>query len=188
MKKNLPAVMLSAALAAPVFAADTYTIDAAHSQAMFEIRHLGFSTQRGHFTQSEGKVTLDPAAKTGAVDYTIQVKSLDMGLERWNKHMLAEDFFQVEKYPTIRFKSTRLIFEGDKVKAAEGDFTLRGVTKPITLKVSNFTCGVHPMIKKTVCGADISAMIKRSDFGMSYGLPGIGDEVTLVVPVEAHKD
>lgn len=187
MKKIILAALLSAACL-PALAADSYSIDAAHSQAMFEVRHLGFSTQRGHFTQSGGKVTLDLAAKTGSVEYTIQVKSLDMGLERWNKHMLGEDFFNVEKHPTISFKSTKLVFEGDKVVAAQGDFTLLGVTKPITLKVASFTCGVHPMIKKTVCGADISAMIKRSDFGMSYGLPGIGDEVMLVVPVEAHKE
>lgn len=187
MKKQIIALALAAATV-PAFAADSYTIDAAHTQASFELRHLGFSTQRGHFTQSAGKVSLDVAAKTGSVDFTIEVKSLDMGLEKWTKHVLSDDFLAAEKNPTINFKSTKLVFDGAKVVAAEGQFTLRGVTKPLTLTVANFTCGAHPMNKKTLCGADITATIKRSEFGMTYAVPAIGDEVKLIVPVEAYKD
>ncbi|HTJ97563.1 MAG TPA: YceI family protein, partial [Rhodocyclaceae bacterium] len=91
-------------------------------------------------------------------------------------------------FPTITFKSNKLIFEGDKVVAAEGDFTLLGVTKPIRLTVSNFKCGPNPMTKKDMCGAEISTTIKRSDFGMSKYVPLISDEIKIMSAVEAYKN
>ncbi|MDZ4200823.1 MAG: YceI family protein [Gallionella sp.] len=187
MKKSL-ALLAVTLFTAPAYAADSYTIDARHTFPVFEVNHLGFSTQRGRFNSSKGKITLDTAAKKGSVELVIDTASLDMGLDKWNEHMKAEDFFNVEFYPTMRFASNKLIFDGDKVVAAEGSFTLLGVTKPLTLTVSNFRCAPHPMNKKQACGADVSATIKRSEFGMSKYVPGVSDEVKLFSPVEAFKD
>jgi polyisoprenoid-binding protein YceI len=167
---------------------DSYTIDSNHTWPVFEIKHLGYSTQRGRFNKSSGKITLDRAAKTGSVDLKIETASIDMGFEKWDKHLMSEDFFDAVKYPTITFKSNKLKFDGDNVVGADGDLTIHGLTKPVSVAVSGFHCADHPMLKKMVCGGDISATIKRSDFDMKYGLPAISDEVKLIVPVEALKD
>jgi len=181
-------LIVAALLAVPAHAADTYTIDARHTFPVFEVNHLGYSTQRGRFNKSSGKITLDIAAKKGSVALTIDTASLDMGFDKWDEHMKAEDFFNVEFYPTMRFVSDKLVFEGDKVVAAEGSFTLLDVTKPMRLTVSNFRCAPHPMNKKQACGADISATLKRSEFGMTKYVPAVSDEVKISVPVEAFKD
>jgi polyisoprenoid-binding protein YceI len=188
MHKYFAPLLLSAALVAPAFAADSYTIDTTHTFPVFEINHLGFSTQRGRFDKTSGKITLDIAAKSGSVDLTVDTTSLDMGFDTWKQHLSAEGFFDTAKFPTMSFKSNKLIFEGDKLVGAEGSFTLLGVTKPLKLTVSNFRCGSNPMNKKAMCGADIAATINRSDFGMTKFLPAVGDEVKITSPVEAYKD
>ena len=187
MKKLFASFALATAVAAPAFAADTYTIDPNHTFPVFEVNHLGFSTQRGRFNKTTGTVVLDTAAKKGSVDLNIDVASLDMGFPTWDQHMAADGFFNTEKFPTITFKSNKLVFEGEKVVAAEGDFTLLGVTKPIKLTVSNFKCGPNPMNKKEMCGAEISTTIKRSDFGMTKYVPAIGDDIKISSAVEAYK-
>ncbi len=187
--QRLPlALSLSAVLVLPAFAANTYTIDPNHTWPVFEVNHLGFSTQRGRFDKTSGKVTLDLAAKKGSVDLTIDTRSLDMGFAAWNTHVSEEGFLDVDRFPSMTFKSDNLIFDGDKVVAADGQFTLHGVTKPLRIAVTGFRCGANPINKKELCGGDISATIKRSDFGMTKFLPAIGDEVKISVPVEAYKD
>jgi len=185
---NIFAFALAGMIAAPACAAENYTIDPAHTWPVFEVNHLGFSTQRGRFNKSSGKIILDTAAKKGSVDLTIETASLDMGFDKWDEHMKTEDFFNAAQFPAIHFTSEKLKFKGDKVVSAEGSFTLLGVTKPLTLTVSNFRCGPHPMSKKPHCGADISATIKRTDFGMAKFVPMISDEVKIYSPVEAIKD
>ena len=182
------ALSLAATLAAPALAAETYSIDSKHTYPSFEINHLGFSNQRGRFDKSSGKVTLDLAAKSGSVELTVDATSINMGFADWDKHLRSEDFFAVEKFPTLQFKSDKLVFSGDKVVAAEGRFTLLGVTKPLRLSISNFTCGQHPMLRKQVCGAEVEASIKRSDFGMLKYLTAVGDEVKLYSAVEIIHD
>jgi polyisoprenoid-binding protein YceI len=189
MKKPLTALALAAVLATPAFAAsDSYTLDPNHTFPVFEVSHMGFSTQRGRFNKTSGQVTLDLAAKTGSVALTIDTKSLDMGFATWNTHMSDEGFFNVEKYPTMTFKSDKLVFDGDKVVAAEGQFTLLGVIRPLTVTVSGFHCGANPMNKKPLCAGDVTATFKRSDFGMTKFLPAVGDDIKISVPVEAYKN
>lgn len=182
------AILLTSLVAAPTYAADSYTIDSRHTWPVFEINHMGFSTQRGRFNSSSGKITLDTAAKKGSVELVIETASLDMGLDKWDEHLKSEEFFNVAQFPTMRFVSDKLVFDDDKVVAAEGRFTLLGVTKPLTLTVSNFRCAPHPMLKKPACGADITATLKRSEFGMTKFVPAVSDEVRISVPVEAVKD
>lgn len=188
MQKALALIALSAVLAAPAVAADTYTVDPNHTFPVFEVNHLGFTTQRGRFNKSSGKIVLDVAAKRGSVNLVIDTTSLDMGFDTWDKHLSADGFFNTEKFATMTFRSDKLVFEGDKVVAAEGSFTLLGVTKPLRLAVNNFHCAAHPFTKQLMCGADISATLKRSDFGMVKFLPAVSDEVKISSPVEAYKD
>lgn len=185
---KLFAILLTSLVAAPTYAADSYTIDSRHTWPVFEINHMGFSTQRGRFNSSSGKITLDTAAKKGSVELVIETTSLDMGLEKWDEHLKSEEFFNVAQFPNMRFVSDKLVFDGDKVVGAEGSFTLLGVTRPLKLTVSNFRCAPHPMLKKPACGADITATLKRSEFGMTKFVPAVSDEVKISVPVEAVKD
>jgi polyisoprenoid-binding protein YceI len=181
-----------AALAIPLAAGaaeDVYNIDPVHSQPIFEVQHMGYSLQRGSFSKLSGKVTLDRAAKKGSIDVTIDSTSIKTIDPKLDAHVKTEQFFNVEKYPTITFKSTNLVFDGDKVVGAEGNLTLLGVTKPVTLKVSNVVCGEHPFNKKPMCGAEATAMIKRSEWGMTYGIPkAVADDVRLIIPIEAYRE
>lgn len=176
------------ALSAAAFAADSYSIDSRHTFPVFEVNHLGFSTQRGRFNKTTGTITLDTAARKGGVEVVIDTASIDMGLEDWDKHMMNEDFFNVEKHPTMTFKSDKFIFRKGKPAEVHGTLTLLGVERPVKLTVNHFHCGVHPINKKAVCGADLTTRIKRSDFGMTKFLPAVGDDIYIRIPVEAFKD
>jgi len=189
MKKIVLAAALSGALTTlSAAAAESYSLDVRHTFPSFEVMHLGYSLQRGRFNKTAGKITLDTAAKKGTADITIDAASVDTGLDKLEEHLRGEDFFNVAKHPTITFKSDKFTFEGDKVKSVTGNFTLLGVTKPVTLNAAYFNCADHPMAKKKACGGDFVATIKRSDFGMKYAIPGVADEVTLRIQVEAFKD
>jgi polyisoprenoid-binding protein YceI len=183
------AALLLAVSAGAAVAEDTYTIDPVHSQPIFEVRHMGFSLQRGSFTKLSGKVTLDRAAKKGSVDVTIDTTSIRTIDPRLDTHVKSEDFFNVAKYPTMTFKATDFTFDGDRVVGINGELTLLGVTKPVTLQVANDVCGEHPFNKKPMCGAEATTTIKRSDWGMKYGVPkAVSDEVKITLPIEAYND
>ncbi|BAN35970.1 hypothetical protein SCD_n02161 [Sulfuricella denitrificans skB26] len=188
MNKTLIALALTSTLNVSAFAADSYTIDSRHTFPSFEVSHLGFSIQRGRFNNSAGKITLDTSAKSGSIDVTIDTASIDTGLAELEKHLQGEDFFDVAKYPTITFTSKSLKFEGDKLIGANGDFTMHGVTKPVNLVIDHFRCAPHPMNKKPTCGANATTTIKRSEFGITKYVPAVGDEVKIVIQVEATKD
>lgn len=187
MHKLFLAVALAAALPA-VAAPETYTIDGRHTFPTFEVNHFGVSTQRGMFTKVAGKITVDRAAKTGNVDVTIDTGSVVTGIQGLTDHLKGEDFFNAAKFPTATFKGDKWRFEGDKPVAVEGNLTLNGVTKPVTLTIASANCRDHPMNKKPMCGADATTTIKRSEFGIKYALPAVGDDVKLSIPVEAFKD
>lgn len=176
------------ALVAPARAADSYTTDSEFTAPVFEVMHLGFTTQHGRFNKTSGKVMIDFAAKKGSVDFTIYTESLDMGWGAWTKHLSDEGLFNVKKFPTMTFKSDELIFDGNKVVAAEGHFTMIGVTKPLKVTVNGFQCGSNPVNKKPMCAGDVTATVKRSDFGLTKYIPAVSDEVKISVPVEAYKN
>ena len=187
--RKLVAFAVAASLSSAAFAApETYIIDEKHTLPRFEYNHFGYSTQLSRFDKTSGKIILDRAAKTGSVDVTIDAKSVNTGYPLFNEHIQGEDFFDTAKYPTITFKSNNLKFDGDKLVAVEGELTVKGVTKPVTLTVTSFQCMPHPMLKKDACGANATARIKRSEFNAGKYAPNVGDEVTLTIPVEAVKE
>ncbi len=173
--------------AGAAIAADTYKIDPNHTYPSFEADHMGISVWRGKFNKTEGTVTLDRAAKTGMIDITVDTTSVDFGHEKMNEHAKKEDIFNVAKFPTATFKSKTIKFTGDVPTSAEGDFTLHGVTRPLTMTINKFKCIDHPMLKREVCGADVTAQFKRSDYGVNFGLPRFSPEVKLLIQVEAVK-
>jgi len=188
---RLPPLLFAAALvglAGSAQAASTsYTIDPTHTFPMFELSHLGFSTFRGRFNDSSGTVTLDPQNKTGSVEVTIRVASVDSGVAKLDEHLLKPDFFDAAKFPTITFKASDFRFEGEKPVAVTGELNMHGVSKPVTLAVEAFTCKPHPLAGVWACGADLSTTIKRSDWGISTYVPAVGDDVRLRIEVEAHQ-
>ena len=186
--KKFVALALAASLSSAAYAAsETYVIDTNHTKPRFEYSHFGYSTQLSRFDTTSGTITIDRAAKTGSVDVVIEAKSVDTGYPLFNEHIQGEDFFYTAKYPTITFKSDKMKFEGDKLVAVDGNLTIKGITKPVTLTVTSFLCMPHPMAKKDACGANATAQVKRSDFNMAKYTPYVGDEVTLTIPVESIK-
>lgn len=177
------ALAASTAFAAPV----TYDIEPNHTYPSFEADHMGLSVWRGKFNKSSGSVTIDREKKTGSLDITVDINSIDFGHDKMNEHAKGADIFDAAKYPTATFKSNKITYTGDVPTSVTGDFTLHGVTKPLTLKIDKFKCIMHPMLKKEACGADVSGTFKRDDFGVSYGLPNFSPEVKLAIQVEAVK-
>jgi polyisoprenoid-binding protein YceI len=189
MKKLALAAAVAAAVALPVAAEpESYTVDSNHTLPSFEVTHLGLSVQRGRFNKASGKITFDSAAKTGNADITVDTSSIDTGNEKLETHLKGEDFFNVAKFPTITFKGTNFVFEGDKLKSVGGDLTMLGVAKPFVLSANTFNCLMHPMAKKKACGGDFIGTIKRSEYGMKYIVGPVSDDVTLRVNIEALKD
>lgn len=186
--KAIAAAALALASVSAIAAPTTYNIEPNHTYPSFEADHMGISTWRGKFNKSSGTVTLDRTAKTGTIDITIDTSSIDFGHAKMNDHAKNKDMFNVEKFPTATFKSNTIKFNGDVPVAAEGEFTLLGVTKPLTLTINKFKCIQHPMFKREACGADASASFNRTDFGLNYGVPmGFSPEVKLAIQVEALK-
>lgn len=172
-----------AASAAPV----SYTVDGAHSYPYFEINHLGFSTMRGRFNSTAGKITLDTAAKTGSVDIRIDAESIDTGFAKRDDHLRSPDFLNAGEFPELTYKSTKVTL-GDGTAKVEGNLTINGVTKPVALDVTRFHCGPNPMSKQETCGFDAITTIKRSDFGITYAVPAVADEMKILLGVEAVRD
>lgn len=186
--KKLIALTIAASFSSIAFAApETFVLDSTHTLPRFEYSHFGYSTQQSRFDSTKGTIVIDRAAKTGSVDVTIDAKSVDTGYSVFNSHIQGEDFFYTEKYPTITYKSDKLKFDGDKLVSVEGNLTIKGITKPVTLTVTSFLCMPHPMMKKEGCGANATAKVKRSDFNMGKNAPYVSDEVTLTIPVESLK-
>ncbi|MBS0353350.1 MAG: polyisoprenoid-binding protein [Proteobacteria bacterium] len=186
--KKLITLAIAATLSSAAFAApETYTIEGTHTYPRFEYSHFGYSTQLSRFDKTSGTITLDKAAKTGSVDVTIDATSVDSGYPLFNSHLQGEDFFDTAKYPTITYKSTKVNFDGDKPATIEGNLTVKGITKPVTLTVTSFHCMDHPMLKKPACGANATATIKRTEFNAGKYAPYVGDEVKLTIAVEAYK-
>jgi polyisoprenoid-binding protein YceI len=172
--------------ASSTLAAD-YEIDPNHTFPGFSISHLGFSTIRGQFDRSSGAMVYDPAERQADVRIEIDAASIDTGLDRRDDHLRSPDFLNVAEYPTIIFESTSATWEGDHVATVEGELTMVGVTRPVMLAVTAAKCGANPMNQKEMCGFDAETTIKRSEFGIDYGLPAIGDEMALTFGVEAIR-
>ena len=187
--KRIAILAATLSIAVPAFAApEIFVVDGSHSFPSFSYTHLGFSTQQSKFDKTTGKITLDRAAKTGALDVSIDVASVNTGFDVFNGHLKGDGYFDVEKFPTITFKSSNFKFDGEKISTITGELTIKGITKPVTLAVTSLNCAPHPFTKKEMCGANANTKIKRSEFNAGKNAPAVGDEVTLNIVVEAIKE
>ena len=195
MMKSLAVLVLAAAPLTAMAAPESYTIDPIHSSVLFSLDHLGISMIHGRFDKFAGKFSIDRAAKTGSVELAIDTASVDTNdSERGSRprtrdeHLRSADFFNAAEFPKMTYKSTNVVFAGDNPTTIEGTLTLLGVTKPVSIKLDRFKCNPASATAKERCGGDGSGKLKRSDFGMSRGIPSIGDELQLTISFEANKD
>jgi len=191
MKKFIALATLAAAGLAQAQTATggaTYAIDPTPTFVTYEISHFGTSTNRGRFDKKEGSVKFDKAAKTGRVEVSFDLASVNTGVAAMNTHLQGDDFFSAAKFPTAKFVGDKFVFNGDKVAEVVGELTLKGKTAPVTLKATHFNCYDNPMLKREVCGGDFEAVIDRTQWGIDYGLAyGFPKNVKLIIQVEAVK-
>ena len=187
LKTLLSALLLSALIPA-ASAAETFTLDPEHTFPSFEIGHQGISVMRGKFNRSKGRAMFDAEKQQGAIDVRVDASSGDTGHDGLNKKLLGSNFFRTSQFPEIIFQSNQVEFKDGKPVSAVGNLTLLGVTKPVTLEIRGYACTLQFLTRRPMCGADVHTVIKRSDFGMNYGIPMIGDEVKLAIEVEGFKD
>ncbi len=171
-----------------VQAEEFFKIDPTHTYPHFAISHLGFSTLYGRFNQTSGSFMIDWERGTGSVDVKIAAVSIDTGFKKRDDHLRSPDFLNVMEFPEIRYRSTRVTLNGKESAVIEGELTLHGVTKPVTIHVDHIHCGTNPINNKYTCGFNGRAKIKRSDFGITYALPAVGDEMDLWFEVEGQRE
>ncbi|WP_345540039.1 YceI family protein [Variovorax defluvii] len=189
------AASLSLAQTAPEMAAEpaggpvkgaSYVVDPTHTFVMYEMGHYGTTTNRGRFSTKDGTIKIDGSGQGGKIDITMDISSINTGVDLLNRHVLSKDFFNVAEFPLARFVADKIDFSGDKVTEVEGALTLMGKTRPIKLKANRFGCYMSPLIKRQVCGGDFETTVARSDWGITWGIPfGFEDRVRLLVQVEA---
>ncbi|WP_454829761.1 YceI family protein [Pseudoxanthomonas wuyuanensis] len=181
-------ILLVLAFAASTAAAEEkiYVLDPGHTFPSFEADHMGMSTWRGKFNHSRGEVRIDRERGTGQVEVVIDSRSIDFGLDALNEWAIGEQFFDTAKYPEATYRGKLTAFRDGAPTQVEGELTLHGVTRPLTLTIDRFKCQPHPMHKRDWCGADAHATFDRSQFGLDAGKDyGFDMDVTLRIQVEA---
>jgi polyisoprenoid-binding protein YceI len=194
--KTMPSLLVISAVAiAGNAAAQTYDLDPVHTMTIFSVEHQGLSNIFGRFDKTTGKVSIDRAAKSGSVDVAIDSASVntndaDKGSRARSRdeHLRSGDFLNVAEFPRMMYKSTKVNFNGDAPASVDGNLTLLGTTKPVTLTVERFRCNAAQGTRKERCGGNVTGKFKRSDFGMKYGIPSVGDEMTIWISFEGDKE
>ncbi|MBI2311411.1 MAG: YceI family protein [Betaproteobacteria bacterium] len=183
--------LVLSALPAAYAAAEEFDIDPQHSNVVFLIDHLGYSRMVGRFNDFSGDFTFDEANYgTAKVSFAVKTESVDTRHPKRDDHLRSPDFFNAKEFPAMTFRSTRVEKNGDRTAKLIGEVTLLGVTRPVTLDVRFNKRAEHPLPaynKVMVAGFSARGKVKRSDFGMKYALPGVGDEIELIIEVEGHR-
>lgn len=182
--KTAAMIVLCAFSLLPLSASDL-KIDISHSSVNFTVDHMQIAKSYGRFNAFDGKINFDGANPTASsFELTIDMNSVDTNNERRDKHLRGTDFFSVKQFPEATFKSTKVEQKGDKVLHVTGDFTMAGKTKSLTFEVT-YTDQVDGRGGAKLRGFHITGNFNRSDFGVTYGIPNIGDEITVMVAIEA---
>jgi polyisoprenoid-binding protein YceI len=168
-------------------AADTYRVDPELSSTEFAVSHLGLSTQHGRFRHMEGTIAIDPEGHTGAIDFVVDATTVDTGWGARDAWLRGEAMFDVAHFPLMRFHSTQLVFDQERLIGIAGLLTLHGVTRPVILKIDRMQCGSDPDGGREGCGAGAVSTIKRSEFGLTRALGLVGDDIDLSFQVTAFR-
>lgn len=189
-RHTLAALLLAGAAVGPARAEPlNYRFDPAHTFVHFEVLHFGTSTLRGRFGPIEGDVTLDRAAGRGELSLRIPTTTLSTGLRFLDARLREPDLLATEAHPEAYFVASRFRFDGERLAEVRGEFTLRGVSQPLSLNALRFSCRQDLSDSQAfeVCGGDFEAEILRGEFGMSFGLPLVANRVRLQIQVEGRR-
>ena len=179
------ALLLALAAASAGAQPASYVLDPVHSFVHFEVLHFGTSTSSGRFGPIAGEVTLDRSAGRGEVSLRIDTAGVDTGLPVFNARLRQPDLLASTEFPAAYFVARNFRFEGQRLAEVRGEFTLRGVSQPLSLHARHFACRVDEGTE--VCGGDFMGEILRGDFGATYLLPFVADRVRLLVQVEGRR-
>lgn len=186
MKGTLIFAVLAAASAIAMGAPVSYEIDPNHTYPSFEADHMGISFWRGKFNRTSGTLVVDKTAGTGNVDVSIDMDSVDFGLDSMNEQARTAEFFDTTKYPKATYQGRLEDFVDGAPTRVTGELTLHGITRPVELKIDLFKCIPHPMYERELCGANATATFKRDDFGLAAGKDyGFNMDVNLRIQMEA---
>ena len=181
-------VLLLALVTSSIQAAEIYITDPEHTFVSFSYKHLGYSIQTSRFDKVSGTITINDQMDGGTVDVAIETGSVSTGSDTFNKLLRTEDYFNSEKFPVAKFTSDKLIFNNQAITSLSGELTIKGITKPIDLEVSNFACSRNFITLKYMCGANAGAKLSRSEFDLGKYVPFVGDDISLNIVIEASKE
>ncbi|HZE92540.1 MAG TPA: YceI family protein [Rhizobacter sp.] len=165
----------------------TYVLDPNHTHVQWEVRHFGTSTSRGRFDDIQGNVTLDRAAGRGEVSIVINTASVSSGFAPLDSVLRSNDFLASADNPQAYFVATQWHVDANGLPELRGEFTLRGISQPLSLRATHFNCYTHPTLLREVCGGDFEAELSRADFGITFGLPLVSGTVRLQIQVEGIR-
>lgn len=165
-----------------------YIIDSNHTFTSFEVMHFNTSTVRGRFDKTKGDIFFDINQKIIKTKIVIPISSLNTGIDKFNIHLKSVDFFNEDKYPVIKFTSKKSLFTERKLSKIYGTLEMLGISREIELNTEHFKCSFSKRKQREVCGGDFKTKIERSNWGMTYGLPTIPNEVSLIIQIEAIKN
>lgn len=192
-----PARLLAWSLSLTLFAAapqlraagETFAIDPVHTRVGFQVSHAGFSNPLGTFSGVRGQLEFDEADWSQArVDVSVPLATLDLGDAEWNGKILDATFFDAKKFPEARFVSTRVDKTGERTASIHGDLTLHGVTRPVTLDATFNVLKRHPLTLRRTVGFSATTTLSRAAFGIDAWKNLVGDEVSILIEVEAKRD
>lgn len=185
------AFMWLPAAAAP----ESYTFDPYHTYVHFGVDHNAYSTIWGRFDRTAGKFTIDRQARSGTLEVAVETASVTTGdnvrgsrPRSRDEHLRSADFFNAVEFPRMTYRASQIVFRGDVPMEVRGQLNLLGVSRPVTLTLERWRCAPHAVTKRDICGGNASGSIRRSDFGMNWGVPATSDEVKILVTFEALKD
>ena len=180
--------LLLALVTSSAQAAEMYISDPEHTFVSFSYKHLGYSIQTSRFDKVNGTITLNDQMDGGSIDVAIETGSLSTGSDTFNELLRTDGYFNSEKFPIAKFTSDKLIFNNQAITSISGEITIKGITKPINIEVSNFACSRNFITLKYMCGANASAKLNRSEFDLGKYVPFVGDEISLSIVIEASKE
>ncbi len=188
IKLSIAAILFASVSSSAFAAVEKYQIEPNHSHVNWTANHFGFSNQTGKFSDIAGEINFDEKKpQDSSVDVTIKIASLTTGLPKFDGHLKSADLFDEKQFPTAKFVSKKVKVTGKNTAKVEGELTLHGVTKPVTLNAKFNKSDVSVITQKPTVGFSATATIKRSEFGMNYAVPAVSDEVSLIIEVEANK-
>ena len=185
--RALLALLAGAGVGTAQAAPQEFAIDPANTHVHWEVRHFGTSTSRGRFDAISGSITLDRAAHSGSASFSIATAPISTGFAAFDGVLRGPYLLATQEYPSAYFVAQRFTFNGDALSSVSGEFTLRGVSQPLSLRALRFSCRQATEPAREICGGDFETEFNRSAFGITHSLPFVADKVRVLIQIEAVR-